>query len=255
MRPHVFLLPFAICLGFSILIRAGVAGATPMSEDEFWGTVTAPTATVDGEEQAFNIVPIFDEVNTGVIGYLVPAQTLNFAGGDEVSTNGTSFTLFDPVITLAGGVVDFGAPSNFTFMSASPLAPPITTLATGLLTISGSFADGASDGGSWAPFAYPLIAQATIENSGVADAGPAAVFATPGDVYGPFNVPYNFDCTALGDGQCDSFDVQVSFTGSGGNDAFSFTARHEINVPEPTTAALVGLGLVAMAVARRNRAL
>ena len=55
---------------------------------------------------------------------------------------------FDPVITMGVGFVDSGAPSIFTFGVSSPLAPTITGTASYKLDLSGSFADGASDGGS-----------------------------------------------------------------------------------------------------------
>jgi hypothetical protein len=254
-RTAVFLVAFA----FVGLVVVGSASATPITLEEFEKTVTAPTATVDGETQSFAIRPIFDEdVNEEieeelVIGYVVPEQTLFFAGGDEVFSDGAFFTLFDPVITAAIGVVDFGAASSFAVAVAAPLAPPIAGLATGSLSISGSFAG--TGGGSADPFLTPGIAQATIEGTGVADAGPAAVFVSPSDTYGPFTVPYNVDCANFG-GTCDSFDLQISFTGSGGNDAISFTAIHTLDpapIPEPATFVLLGLGLLGTAFVVRKR--
>lgn len=248
----------AVC-AFVGLIAASLASATGITPAEFEAIkdTIAPTATVDGVTQQFQIVPIIEPGTSGlVIGYRVPIGQVIAFGNDTVETLDDTFqTLFDPVITAAFGVVDFGAPSSFAVLVAAPLAPPITIPAVGQLSISGSFADGAADGGSATPFLTPGIAQATIEGAGVADAGPAAVFAAPSDVYGPHTVNYNFDCSALGDGQCDSFDLLVSFTGSGGSDAISFTARHEITpVPLPAAlplfvSALFGLG----AIARRKR--
>lgn len=221
---------------FALVIAKSVS-ADGISFEE-WQKIEAslrPAVMVDEEEQYFEIEPIFDDVQS-VVGYQVPTQTLEFQHGDSIRSENGFLSFFDPVITAAIGVVDVGTPSSFAVAVASPLAPPITVPAVGLLSIAGSFADGASDGGSATPWLTPRIAQATVEGTGVADAGAGTAFASPIDTYGPFSVPYNFDCTTLGDGQCDSFDLQISFTGSGGNDAFSFTARHEINpIPEPST--------------------
>jgi hypothetical protein len=211
---------------------------------------------VDGVTKQFNIVPIIEPGTGGlVIGYRVPKGQVIAFGDDTVESLDDSFqALFDPVITTAIGVVDNGTPTSFAVAAFAPLAPPITGLAAGTLSISGGFVDGAADGGSATPWFIPLIAQATIEGAGVANAGPAAAFSSPSDTYGPYNVAYNFDCSALGDGQCDSFDLTIAFTGSGGNDTFSFTARHEI-VPVPAAVWLFGSGLLGLiGIARRKTA-
>ena len=240
------------------LIAASLASATGITPQEFQAMIgdLAPTVEVDGETKQLRIVPTIDSGASGlVVGYRVPQGQLIAFGGATVETLDDSFqVLFDPVITAAIGITDFGAPSSVTLAVAAPLSPPIPTEAVGSLSISGSFADGAADGGSADPFATPLIAQATIEGTGVADAGPSAVFSTPADGYGPYTVNYNYDCSALGDGQCDSFDLQVSFTGSGGDDAISFTARHEINaIPVPAAVWLFASGLLGLIAAARRK--
>jgi hypothetical protein len=242
------------------LIAASSASATGITLQEFQAMkdTLAPTVEVDGQTRQLTIVPIIEPGAGGlVVGYRVPkGQSIAFGGGTVETLGDSTQGLFDPVMTAALAFTDIGAPSSFTVGMAAPLIPPITTVAVGSLSISGSFADGAADGGSATPFATSLIAQATIEGTAVANAGPAAVFSSPADVYGPHTVNYNFDCTTLGDGQCDSFDLQVSFTGSGGGDAFSFTARHEINpVPVPPAVWLFGSGLLGMVgIARRRNA-
>ena len=255
MKKNVLLNTACAFVGLS---AAGLASATGITLQEFESMRDSlePIVEVDGKTQRLTIVPTIEPGTGGlVVGYRVPKGQMIRFDGATVETLSDSFqALFDPVITSAIGVVDFGAPSSFAVSVAAPLSPPITTKAVGSLSVSGSFADGAADGGSATPWLTSGIAQATIEGTGVADAGPAAVFSTPADVYGPYTVNYNYDCTALPDGQCDSFDLQIAFTGSGGNDAISFTARHEINaVPVPAAVWLFASGLLGlMGVARRK---
>lgn len=247
---------FFVAIAFVGLVIGGSANAAPIADYAF----QIPVMVTEGsfsQTLNFDFAPIFsDSGKEGIIGFRLAGegnQTLTFDNGDTVYSTGLQ-ALFDPVITAAIGVVDFGEPSSFAVAVAAPLSPPITTAAVGSLTISGSFVDAGGDGGSATPFLSPKIAQATIEGVGVADAGPAVNFATPGDTYGPFSAFYNYDCTLLPDGQCDSFDLQIAFTGSGGGDSISFTARHEITpVPIPSTMLLFGTGLIGLARFRRKK--
>lgn len=64
-----------------------------------------------------------------------------------------------------------------------------------------------------------------------------------------------FDCGAAG---CDFHTVDLSFTGSGGNDLFGFIVRQEIHavgepVPAPASLLLAGAALAILAVGRRRR--
>lgn len=96
-----------------------------------------------------------------------------------------------------------------------------------------------------------MIGQATIEASGALDVGPAA---SGSGAYGPFNQSTVVNASSFG-GTIDSFDLLVSFTGSGGNDEFSFTAIHEITasqIPEPSAITLLASGLLGMLAFRKR---
>jgi hypothetical protein len=265
-RAAIFLLAFA----FVGLMVVGPAKATPINGNNDLFAVSeletfSAEVTVDNEpSQFFDLVPIFadngpssmatTQVNGGIIGFQLeePGQTLQFDGGSVTANN--IFGLFDPTINAAIGVVDFGTPSSFAVAVVSPLVPPLTGKAQVQLDLSGSFVDGDPlDGGSATPFLTPGIAQATVEGIAVADTGPAAVFASPSDLYGPFQALNLIDCAAFG-GTCDSFDLLISFTGSGGQDSISFTAAHRLNsVPEPAVLTLLGIGLLGMVWVFRKR--
>ena len=105
------------------LTAASSASAIGITADEFnaMRAELAPSATVDGSTQSFSIEPVVDDADQLVIGYSVPQQSLLFGvDNDEVFSTGAFFALFDPVITAAIGVVDFGAPSNFAVAVAAP---------------------------------------------------------------------------------------------------------------------------------------
>jgi hypothetical protein len=201
------------------------------------------------------------KVNAEGTGWLIEDPIAHtFVCGDQAFISGAIFS--DPIITLALGFTDSGLPSDVTVSIDSPINPPITEPANGNLHVAGSFMDGGNDGGSVSPSSFSQIAQATIEGAEVASAGPGVNFASPTDFYGPYNSTYSFDCSALGDGQCDSFGLQISLAGSGDGDTYAFSARHEINpsaaapgpvIPEPTTLLLLGTGLIGLASAVRKK--
>ena len=57
-----------------------------------------------------------------------------------------------------------------------------------------------------------------------------------------------FDC---GIGDCSSFDIELTFTGSGNNDTYALNSRFTI-VPIPSTILLLGAGIIAFAGYKRK---
>ncbi|MGE3541939.1 MAG: PEP-CTERM sorting domain-containing protein [Candidatus Tectimicrobiota bacterium] len=181
--------------------------------------------------------------------------------GGEAITVGLGGNV-DPTQTLAFGAVDVGAPSTFAVAISVPLVPTINGLADFSLTLFGDCTDGGTNGCSISPFlSGPGISEYFVNGftTSLGIRGEARSLPTPGsDFLGqPFGtISGTIDCAALGG--CTSFETLLSFTGSGGSDAFSFTTRFDINaaaVPEPSTVSLLGLGLLGMGFAaiRRRR--
>jgi hypothetical protein len=176
----------------------------------------------------------------------------------------------DPSILYAGSVIDFGAPSTFGFIFIQPI---VATAAPGVATHTNSSST-TGGGGSTAPVtaaappggisvdgdATPEIAVYSLSTNGGAtwlnagmDLSPSFVGAAPSGVQGPFNEgPI---AGPAGSGSYDSMRVDVNFAMTGANDAYTFNGEATIDVPEPSGAALLGLGLggLAAAGARRRR--
>lgn len=145
-------------------------------------------------------------------------------------------------LDAAVGVTDLEAPSSHAFTFTMPI-DPLVGIFESVLEISGTLTDGGRDGVSAIPFDTVGIAQALIENVGVLDLGPASFTAGP---YGPLTISTIINSADFG-GTIDFFGVRIGFTGSGGDDQYSFTVKHTIQevsqVPAPTTLALLGLAL------------
>jgi hypothetical protein len=161
----------------------------------------------------------------------------------------------DPIITIAAGVVDGGAPSSFFFTVSAPLVPTLYGLQNYDLRLSGSFADGGTNGGSvglGTATVLPIanLANATLNGTSMAGVGVPVGFPSPIALYGPYANVGTFDCGILG---CTSFGIDLSFLGSGSGDALSFTGRFTINpVPVPAAVWLMGSALGLLAYVRRR---
>ena len=123
----------------------------------------------------------------------------------------------DPSIIYGLAVVDFGAPSDFTFSFFTPIVPtgPATTVSSELV---GGLLDGGTDGVSITPFLQASVQVSTVSapttSMGV-DIGPAASF--------PVSAPYGLfsggPIPGPAGGPWTGLDATASFTLAGGGDA------------------------------------
>lgn len=225
------------------LLAAGVAQATPLTSE----SMPTLAVTSDGETQGVPLV--LNEEGTGFD--IDPAyQDVTFANGDSITlmdANG----MFDPVLNLAVGVTDSGAPSNFFVQVTAPLVPTLFGIVNYRIDLGGFFTDGASDGGSITAFNQSFgVMDVSLNGTDIDGVGTNAVFPAFAGAYGPFLKLGQYDCGVVG---CSSFDINFQFTGSGNNDTYTLNGRFEV-VPEPTSALLLGVGTAGLALRRRKLA-
>jgi hypothetical protein len=222
--------------------------------DIYWynGTIENPSQKYVGQVQ----FDVDEEGNFFVSGY-TPAEGASCAepdpyqptfcwGADQdrITVSNANSGNLDPYFTFASGVVDFGAASIFSFVFSSPIAPTITGMADYVLDIGLTFSSTSGSPGGSIGIAAPNtlgIAEGLVNGTTlIAGTGPAAGFGGPGTVvYGPYQVSGTYDCSLVGG--CTSFQSRVSFLGSGGGDAYSFSGRYEITpVPVPAAVWLFG---------------
>jgi hypothetical protein len=183
--------------------------------------------TVDTE--TLEIPLILNQEGTG-FKLAVPGEKLVFSDGDEITLHYLR-GMFDPILVIGVAAVDYGAPSTFGFAIVTPLNPTISKDSVlSVCEIAGALSDGSSDGVSVTPSLNPGILKCTIDGIGILNVGlslysPLGITTYPSGG-GAVTASTRIDCSIYDGGKCDSFDMEISFTGSGGNDGFAFAARH-----------------------------
>jgi hypothetical protein len=181
--------------------------------------------------------------------------------GDEQDTININYAYgnLDPFVNFGYGVVDAGAASVFTVTFSSPIVPTITGVANYTLSLAGSFTNGTPNNGGSLAMAAPntlgvleglLNLTTAVDGTGVgAGFAPGPPFSA---TYGPYGTSGTYDCSVLGG--CTSLQARLSFLGSGGFDAYSFTGSFEVTdaVPVPAAVWLLGSALGVLGVLRRH---
>jgi hypothetical protein len=233
-------------------IFAGTAGAGTISDVVPTGTLQIGGSSLPIDSTAWAIDPDSGE-------FELFAQYITSEGSITISGGGN----LDPIQAFAASVVDFGAPTTFSFTFSAPIVLPNPA---GFVTItgdiSGSFSEGTLplNGGSVTVVGGTLgIAEWDVNGTFLLGNGGSHVYPTP-PPGGPFTDTYPippqasliFDCSTTGSGTCDTFSSHISFTGGGGGYAFTTTGTIN-NVPEPAAGALLGLAGLAFALRGRRQ--
>lgn len=224
---------------------AGTAGAGPISNVVLTGTLQ-----IDGESIAIDSTAWTLDPESGEFG--LNASYATSEGSITISGGG----LLDPIQAFGANVLDFGAPSTFSFTLSAPIVLPNPSGFVSITgDISGSFAEGTApaNGGSVTQVGGTLgIGEWDVNGVYVLGNGGSYTYPTPPPNAQSYPIPPQasliFDCSTTGTGTCDTFSTRISFTGGGGGDNYGFSTTGTINnVPEPASGALLGLAGLALA--------
>ena len=219
--------------------------------------VPSGTLTVDGNPVS---IPIGFNPESGLWGIGTWDSELGDFTGFSVSSAEFSADISgvmdpDPMISYGISVSDFGAPSVFGFFFSTPIVP-VVGANTVDASVAGALNDFTGNGVSITPTG-PLLQLSTVglptTSMGV-DVGPAAAFGA-----GPAGAFYTYGAFASGVipgpvGAWTVLSTSIGFTLSGGGDIVVLTGFAEIlPVPEPSSMALLGMGVAAFALMARRR--
>jgi hypothetical protein len=189
----------------------------------------------------------------------------------------TSLLLASCLLVVAGGlapaesttissthsVVDFGAPSPFGFLFGTPIVP-IDAPVQATVSITAGLTDSSGDGVAMNLLAPHLhLAEGFLETLLVAVAGAGSGFSVSDADSDPGELTvFSASATVLYAGGLPPYTfvlLDVSFQGSGGDDAYAITASFEVvpassSVAEPSTLALIAAGALALGAVRPRRA-
>jgi hypothetical protein len=176
----------------------------------------------------------------------------------------------DPVISFANSVIDFGAPSTFSFSIIMPLIPQVDYPSTVFDSLTGTVTNGNADAGvtvtALAPpagipedgdgitelqvFTLSDDGGATWQNVGL-DAGPTTFVPIAQFNSAPYGTYNQGPIPTIAGGPWTHMRADMNFRLSGGGDVFSF-GGNKVLVPEPGTSVLAMLVISSMLFVRRR---